>query len=823
DAVIFYNGISDLAQDNAGTGVICYGVARYDITIVKLQVDAVTAAADRLVEQQNPDGGFRMWISETPPGTYLRTHNIGVTTIGILKAHELLDKAEYETALAKTYKFVVDHEPGWEGRPVEDPTYWKESPGGVNSWPDIHFLIDLAEAAASDSSLLAAIQSEVAETTPDNILDLAKYRWDDRLNHAGAVYPSEVGTATGMAEWLVDTRIGQGYETLIPWDLEPAVKSALALHEKYPEDGYLEQAQDITEAIYDCIYGDPSYLDINDNTEKCYTLGLAGAIEAFTEAGLYPDEASELKTLLIEYQSETGYWDANDISEGEDQEQESVQATAYSIMALIAQGDDDARTAAVKGSNWLVNTQDELGGWDPSSLESGDECLEVDGEAAWALATAEAPVTIGEDCYYSIQSAINSASEGDTIEVAAGTYNEQVVINKQLTLNGANADVNAVTEARGSESIIDGGTSTAVTTSAGDVIVNGFTLDGGITLDDLANSISGGTISNNIITGADSSEEPTKAQNGIRLGWDNGRGVDHVTIENNTITDSDAKGIRFANPKLAGPGGMASYITISGNKIENNGSAGIETYGPGHNTIINNTISGNIGNGINLKFDDGDVVTGNTITNNTRAGIVLREVTDTVVENNGISGHLNEENGLGIWVREGSIGNIISYNDITGNYNGILIKRKKTDVDQPSGNSINFNNISGNNYYGILNALSDPPTPVDATLNWWGDPSGPQNPITNLSATGDNASDNVDYTPWLNAPYPAGVARSWNVQNVNTGENFNSIQEAIDNASESNTIIVHPGTYVEAVKVDKSITLQGEPGAIIRPDDTTPT
>ncbi|GAI55643.1 unnamed protein product, partial [marine sediment metagenome] len=128
--------------------------------------------------------------------------------------------------------------------------------------------------------------------------------------------------------------------------------------------------------------------------------------------------------------------------------------------------------------------------------------------------------------YSSIQDAINDASPGETVLVHPGTYNEQVVINKQLTLNGANADVNAVTGTRGSESIIDGGTSTAVTTSAGDVIVNGFTLDGGITLDDLANSISGGTISNNIITGADSSEEPTKAQNGIRLGWDNGRGVD---------------------------------------------------------------------------------------------------------------------------------------------------------------------------------------------------------------------------------------------------------------------------------------------------------
>ncbi|MFB0500638.1 MAG: PGF-pre-PGF domain-containing protein [Candidatus Hadarchaeaceae archaeon] len=360
--------------------------------------------------------------------------------------------------------------------------------------------------------------------------------------------------------------------------------------------------------------------------------------------------------------------------------------------------------------------------------------------------------------FNSIQAAIDNASPGDTIEVAAGTYNEQVVINKQLTLNGANADVNAVTGTRGSESIIDGVTSTAITISADNVIVDGFTLDGGITLDDLANSISGGTISNNIITGADSSEEPTKAQNGIRLGWDTGQGVDGVMIENNTISNSLEKGIRFANPKFGG--GTASNITISSNEIENNGSAGIETYGPGHNTIINNIISGNDGNGINLKFDNGDVVTGNTITNNTGPGITLRQTTNTTVENNSVSGHLSQEvintcpavvggKGSGIHIFDTSVGNTIRFNDISGNNYGIFIHSK--DDLQPSGNSIEFNNISGNTFYGILNALSDPPTPVDATLNWWGDPSGPGGVGP---GTGDNVSVNVNYASWLPRPLP---------------------------------------------------------------------
>ncbi len=356
-----------------------------------------------------------------------------------------------------------------------------------------------------------------------------------------------------------------------------------------------------------------------------------------------------------------------------------------------------------------------------------------------------------------IQDAVNEAVSGDTINVAAGTYNEAVTIDKSLTLQGAGSATTTVTGAH--------------TITANDVIVDGFTLDGGITLDDLANTIRGGTISNNIITGADNPDLPIKAENGIRVGFDhNGKGVDGITIENNTIINSLCKGIRFSNTKLdfndPHDPQRISNITISGNEIKDNGSAGIETYGPGPNTIINNIISGNAGNGINLKFDDGDVVTGNTITNNTGPGITLRQVTDTVVENNSVSGHQSQEvigtcdtviggKGSGIHIFDASENNTIRFNDITGNNYGIFI-HSKGDL-QPSGNSINFNNISGNDYYGMLNALVDPPAPVDAENNWWGKKG--------KGAIKKMVSGSVDYDPWIGA----GVANAKS-KNTRTGK-----------------------------------------------------
>ena len=69
--------------------------------------------------------------------------------------------------------------------------------------------------------------------------------------------------------------------------------------------------------------------------------------------------------------------------------------------------------------------------------------------------------------YPTIQAAVDAASSGDTIQVAAGIYYEHVTVDKSLTLLGEDSTT----------TIIDGGwAGTVVTVTADNVNISGFTI-----------------------------------------------------------------------------------------------------------------------------------------------------------------------------------------------------------------------------------------------------------------------------------------------------------------------------------------------------------
>jgi hypothetical protein len=169
-------------------------------------------------------------------------------------------------------------------------------------------------------------------------------------------------------------------------------------------------------------------------------------------------------------------------------------------------------------------------------------------------------------------------------------------------------------------------------------------------------------------------------------------------------------------------------------------------------TIIKNTItlnSAGIGGGIEIiQPFTMTVVRENTISSNTAdygGGIACYYVFNPLltIAKNTITGNAADSAGGGIWCYINSHpfidSCIISENINDGVYSGYF----STPV-------IRYNNITNNEGYGVRN--------VDATLvvlaenNWWGDATGPYNPLTNPGGLGDTVSHFVDYDPWLTSP-----------------------------------------------------------------------
>jgi parallel beta-helix repeat protein len=206
--------------------------------------------------------------------------------------------------------------------------------------------------------------------------------------------------------------------------------------------------------------------------------------------------------------------------------------------------------------------------------------------------------------YDTIQAALNDADSGNTIEVADGTYTENIwIIKDYLTLKSKNGAEKTTIEAA------DGNNDTLLI-KADYTYINGFTIEGAGTAGyykdrrggiRIVNSYS--TISNNIISNNSQGIFMSSTNNNI--------------ISNNIISNNSIRGILLE---------AADYNTFSNNIIDSNVGAGIYVsayygltgiYYSYSNTIINNTISNN-GGGINISGGSGNLAyLNNVIDNNT--------------------------------------------------------------------------------------------------------------------------------------------------------------------------------------------------------------
>jgi hypothetical protein len=392
-------------------------------------------------------------------------------------------------------------------------------------------------------------------------------------------------------------------------------------------------------------------------------------------------------------------------------------------------------------------------------------------------------------CMKTISAAVTAASAGDTINIAAGTYAEQVVINKPLSLvgTGNQSVINAAGNANG---IFINGMSQAPAAGVADVLISALQIENanfeGILVTNatdvtiMFNWVHDNNKSLDIVNGACpgipafETNEGDDCGEGIHL-----IGVDHSSVVYNLV-EKNSGGILLTDET-----GPTHDNLITTNQVQNNpydcgitlasharstmGIAPGLPFGLTHNTISQNVSTNNgflvpgagAGVGIFAPFpgttNAGNVVINNELTNNGLPGVTMHNhaaspqappvnMNDNVIVGNRISGNGADTldaatpgtTGINIFSVAPITGTIVAENVIQNEVIGFAF-------NAPSGQvNAHFNDFEllGTGVDNIGTGL------VNATQNWWNCTGGP-GAAGCATATGSG----VIFSPWLSAVF----------------------------------------------------------------------
>ena len=394
-------------------------------------------------------------------------------------------------------------------------------------------------------------------------------------------------------------------------------------------------------------------------------------------------------------------------------------------------------------------------------LDAGDTVTFAFGEAGQTVG-----LIFGTNAFATIQDAVDaaqlSADPTDTINVAAGTYAEDVIVDTSVILQGANAGI-AGHGVRGAESLIDPSSPFGIEVRADNVTIDGFEITG-LNRDGI-------------------NVRPTNSGPGVST-------RENIVIQNNYIHETlvpgnQVNGIVFGEKVGGGPdstdAATISFVTIADNFIDvtdDNTARGMSMTGQFASIHFDNfDITGNV---IQAK-NNGIFFTENPATY-TATGI---EILDNTFESPGSTGI--------------NAGNLDSTSKVNGN----------TFINNASGAALNFAEPGGE----VLNNIFENNTNVG--LFFFDDTYFPQS-SENPTVTGNSFTNNgrqvggeapaVDLDAILNNNTLDGVVEVSSNSNL-----YGSIQEAIDNALPGDDVtVVINATYTENVDVNKAVTLMGE-------------
>jgi len=462
-------------------------------------------------------------------------------------------------------------------------------------------------------------------------------------------------------------------------------------------------------AAADWIAGVKAEINELDGGNYYDVIGLAGALYglAFVDedfdptAGVHASASNlqDLAAILASYQIELGgfAWNSNYVIPNDGNE--TIQETGYAILALSEVNRSYFITNILGAADYMAGVQLSTGGWE--NYSGNGENNEITGEALWGYTIAYSTVenaTKGT-WHMTIPAAINAASAGDVINVGAGTYAGNIIVNKSLTILGDPGD--ALPGPGENAPVIDGGS------LPGDAfkIVHGVT--------------------NLTIKGFEMRNFTSPLMNGIGNGISAWVGsTSNITIQDNYFHHLGYNGVLVGNDKSTNPAkwGDHSNWLIKNNIIGNFGYIGFELTNTSNSNIEDNIIHlatpyiGAIFSSAR-RTESGLTVKNNQIdgTPSTAYPVIYIYAYDLDMPNPNLNNVLIEGNTI---ATIGTPYQIYIRNIGTGTVTGVT--------------------VVNNNLFSLKNLTS---AVIDATCNWWGS--------TVPATIASQIFGSVTYMPWL--------------------------------------------------------------------------
>jgi hypothetical protein len=509
------------------------------------------------------------------------------------------------------------------------------------------------------------------------------------------------------------------------------------------------------------------YVDVDNNSTVDYRFNYEPAYSDSDSAGFSTPQAAVALNTWQTWDAFSGGWYVNSYNGYPNLLGSGPGTNVKSFAALVAAAD----AQSIAGTPTVVNGNDLSPGFGGVRLVSGyasagdnfntyvsDIAFGISGvtttydfenvapstllvNSAWAGTSpgtdpdGAGPATnFGGDSFATISAAVAAAQNGNTIQVAAGNYAEQVTVNKSLTILGAQAgqDARVRSVPLSAESVTTGvAGSTVFTIAASGVTIDGFVVQGSTNPNLFGASIymqpgfSGTQLKNNIIQDnivgvfaannnasspaviqrnlfRDNTQNPAGAASGHSIYADNstaGGALLGLTVDNNTFTNTSLVVGSWTLGMSNGGTTPFSNISYTNNTVTNHGR-GAYFYNTKDSVVSGNTISGTTNYAVGIfDFAPGVpgstniAITNNTLTNNFR-GIWVDNFPNSPVDAVAYAGALNLSDNT---ITGGVTGlSIIDPNITSVNLGGVTVSGTSTPSTIQIGGSLSYTGGIGN-------------------------------------------------------------------------------------------------------------------------------